>query len=207
MRSVPAGLRLLVTDSCRTFPTRSKGVTTEPGFAVATGQTNPGSGVVWLFASGEGEPAQESDELEGALFTHYWVSGLRGAADANGDGRVTLAESYDYAYGQTLLRSAMGSGALQHPAAIFELRAAAPVVLTSTVDGATALRFPRTDDTHYLAYALGAKAIVGEIWGSADHDATLALAPGRYLVERRTPAGSGAVEVALAARARSGASP
>jgi uncharacterized caspase-like protein len=70
------------------------------------------AGLVWLFASDTGEAAQESDELRGALFTHYWVSGLRGAADANGDGRVTLAESYDFAYSQTLYRSAQSSGVL-----------------------------------------------------------------------------------------------
>jgi uncharacterized caspase-like protein len=198
VRAVPAGLRVLVTDACRTYPTRMKGISTEPGFAIAPSSTNAGSGVVWLFASGEGEPAQESDDLRGALFTHYWVSALRGAGDANGDGRVTVAESYDFAYSQTLLRSARGSGVLQHPAAIFDLRAAAPVVLTSTIDGATALRFPRTPDAHYLAYAIGSRAVLGEIWGSAEHDATLALPPGRYLIQRRSASGTGGVEVALA---------
>jgi hypothetical protein len=198
VRAVPAGLRVLVTDACRTYPTRTKGMATEPGFAITASQANPGGGTVWLFASGEGEPALESDDLRGALFTHYWVSALRGAGDANGDGRVTVAESYDYAYSQTLLRSARGSGVLQHPAAIFELREAAPVVLTSTVDGATALRFPRTADTHYLAYALGSRAVLGEIWGSEDHDATLALPPGRYLIQRRGGSSVAGVEVTLA---------
>jgi hypothetical protein len=56
---------------------------------------NAADGVVWLSASETGEAAQGSDELRGALCTHYWVNGLRGAAD--GDGRVTLAESYDFA--------------------------------------------------------------------------------------------------------------
>lgn len=198
VRSVPAGLRVLVTDACRTYPTRMKGITTEPGFAIAPTPTNAASGVVWLFASGEGESAQESDELRGALFTHYWVSALRGAGDANGDGRVTIAESYDFAYSQTLLRSARGSGVLQHPAAVFDLREVAPMVLTSTADGGTMLRFPRTADAHYLVYALGSRAVLGEIWGSQEHDAILALPPGRYLVQRRSSPGAAGVEVALA---------
>ncbi len=198
VRAVPAGLRVLVTDACRTYPTRLKGITTEPGFAVSASPSNAASGVVWLFASGEGEPAQESDELRGALFTHYWVSGLRGAGDTNGDGRVTVAESYDFAYSQTLLRSARGSGVLQHPAAIFELREAAPLVLTSTLDGATSLRFPRTADAHYLAYAIGSRTVLGEIWGSTDHDATLALPPGRYLIQRRSSSNAAGLEVTLA---------
>jgi hypothetical protein len=198
VRAVPAGLRLLVTDACRTYPTRMKGISTEPGFEITSLPANVGSGVVWLFASGEGEPAQESDDLQGALFTHYWVNALRGAGDANGDGRVTLAESYDFAYSQTLLRSARGSGVLQHPAAIFELREAAPVVLTSTLDGATVLRFPRTADAHYLAYAIGSRTVLGEIWGSVDHDATIALPPGRYLIQRRSATGAAGLEITLA---------
>jgi hypothetical protein len=198
VRAIPAGLRILVTDACRNYPTRMKGITTEPGFEISGAAANEANGLVWLFASGEGEPAQESDELEGALFTHYWVSALRGAGDANGDGRVTVAESYDFAYSQTLLRSARGSAVLQHPAAIFDLHAAAPVILTSTTDGATSLRFPRAADAHYLAYAIGAHAVVGEIWGSAEREATLALPPGRYLVQRRSAVDAAGAEVTLA---------
>jgi hypothetical protein len=196
-RSVPAGLRLLVTDACRSYPSRFKGVTTEPGFSITIPSTSA-DGLVWLFASGEGEPAQESDELEGALFTHYWVSSLRGAGDANGDGQVTLAESYDFAYSQTLLRSARSTGVLQHPAAVFDLHEAAPIVLTKTFSSGTALRLPRAADAHYLVYSVGSRTVLGELWGSGDREVAFALPPGRYLVQRRSPAGSGALDVALA---------
>jgi hypothetical protein len=199
VRDVPASLRLLVTDACRNYPTHAKGVTTEPGFALAGGSEAEAKGVVWLFASGEGEPAQESDELEGALFTHYWVSGLRGAADANGDGRVTLAESYDFAYSQTLLRSARSSGVLQHPAAVFALREAAPIVLTRTFGANTLLRFPQGADAHYLVYALGSHVVFGEIWGSPERSAAMALPPGSYLVQRRAGDGSAAVDLSIGA--------
>jgi hypothetical protein len=197
-RAVPAGLRLLVTDACRNYPMRMKGVTTEPGFAIANPTANPADGVVWLFAAGEGEPAQESDELKGALFTHYWVSSLRGAGDVNGDGRVTLEESYDFAYSQTLLRSARSSGVLQHPAAVFDIREAGPIVLTRTFAGGTFLRFPRAADTHYLVYSLGSRAVLGEVWGTADRETAFALAPGRYFVQRRSGSGAGGLEVSLA---------
>jgi hypothetical protein len=197
--SVPAALRVLVTDACRSVPGRFKGVATEPGFAIANPTTNPADGVVWLFASGEGEPAQESDDLAGALFTHYWVSALRGAGDANGDGRVTLAESYDFAYSQTLLRSAGSSGVLQHPAAVFDLREAAPIVLTRTFASGTAVRLPRAADAHYVVYSLGSRAVLGEVWSTPDREVAFALAPGRYLVQRRSPAGSGALDLTLGA--------
>ena len=197
VRAVPAALRMLVTDACRNYPTRSKGVTTEPGFAIEGAVGHPADGVIWLFSAGEGEPALESDELTGGVFTYYWVSALRGAGDANGDGRVTLAESYDFAYSQTLLRSSRGSGVLQHPAAVFDLRETAPIVLTSTT-GATALvHFPQSADARYLVYAVGSRTVLGELWGSSERSVAFALPPGRYLVQRSGGGGSAGLELAL----------
>jgi len=175
VRAIPAALRLVVTDACRNYPTRVKGIATEPGFAIQNPAAPPGEGVVWLYSSREGESSLESDELAGALFTHYWVSALRGAGDANGDGRVTLGESYDFAYSQTLLRSSRSSGVLQHPSAVFDLREAAPIVLTKTAGASAIVRFPRAADAHFLVYAIGSRAVVGELWGSADRDVAFAL--------------------------------
>jgi hypothetical protein len=198
VRGVPAGLYLLVTDACRNYPGRTKGIASAPMFQVAHDEKNAATGVVWFFAAGEGEAAQESDELDGALFTHFWVSGLRGAADANGDGNVTLAESYDFAYAQTLYRSARATGVLQRPEAVFDVREVAPAILTHTDAAGAVLKFPKVIDAHYLVYSQGARAIAGEIWGAEDHAATMVVPPGRYVVQRRGAGGSGAVELALA---------
>lgn len=197
-RAVPAALRLVVIDACRSDPTRPKGITTEPAFALA-GQGAAAQGVVVLSASESGEAAQESDQLRGAVFTHYWVSGLRGAADANGDGRVTLAESYDFAYSQTLLRSARGSGVLQHPTASFALTEFSPIVLTQTFGQATRIEFPQGADALYVVYALGSRSVLGEIWSSPERRAVLAVPAGRYVVTRRGGGGdAAAAELSLA---------
>jgi hypothetical protein len=197
VRAVPAALRILVTDACRNDATRSKGILAEPAFALS-GQRSVADGVVWLSASELGEAAQESDELRGAVFTHYWVSGLRGAADGNGDGRVTLAESYDFAYSQTLLRSARGSGVLQHPTATYQVSEYSPIVMTQTFGSATKLEFPPIADTRYLVYAVGSRTIMGELWSSPERTLVLAVPGGQYLVERRAAGGGTAVaEVAL----------
>ena len=197
VRAVPAALRILVTDACRNYPTRPKGVTTEPGFAIESAVGHPADGVIWLFSAGEGEPALESDELMGGLFTYYWVSALRGAGDANGDGRVTLAESYDFAYSQTLLRSSRASGVLQHPAAVFDLRETAPIVLTTTSAARALVRFPQAADARYLVYAVGSRAVLGELWGSAERTVAFALPAGRYVVQRSNGEGSAGVEFSL----------
>ena len=44
------------------------------------------------------EISLESSEKGHGLFTYYLVRGLQGDADANGDGRVTVDELYDYVY-------------------------------------------------------------------------------------------------------------
>jgi hypothetical protein len=198
VRGVPAALRIVVTDACRNDPIRTKGVTAEPAFALS-GRRSEADGVVWLSASEIGEAAQESDELQGALFTYYWVNGLRGAADANGDGRVTLSESYDFAYSQTLLRSARGSGVLQHPMATYEVTEYSPIVMTQTFGGTTRLEFPPGADTRYLVYAIGSRTVLGELWSRPDHSSVLAVPAGRYVVARRAAGGgTAAAEIALA---------
>jgi hypothetical protein len=202
VQRVGAGLSLVVIDACRVaLPgTRSKGVSAEPGFALSF--TAPAAtGTVWLHASRDGEVAQESDELGGAVFTHDWVDGLRGAADANGDQRVTLGESYDFASSQTLLRSARsaeGGGALQRPEVTFDLEQSAAIVLTRLAHDA-GFTFPPGTDAQYLVYSVSSRALVGEIWSHPDHPVRLALPRGHYLVQRRAPGANGALTRTLAA--------
>ncbi len=193
--AVPAGLKLVVFDACRTV--RVKGLSTEPAFAISLVPPPSASGVVWLHASADGEAAQESDDLDGAVFTHFWISGLRGAADTNGDHRVTLSESYDFAYQQTLYRSARSAGTLQRPAASSALKETSPVVLTQTLATTTLLRFPRSADAYYLVFATGSHTVAGEVWGEPERVAQIALAPGRYVVQRRVSGGNGATVVSL----------
>jgi uncharacterized caspase-like protein len=130
LATMRAALRIVVTDACRT--TRDKGFSADAPFAISLAASPQASGSVWLHASSDGESAQESDELEGAIFTHAWLNGLRGAADANGDAQVTLDESFAFAHAQTMIRSSKSSGVLQKPEAAIDLRELAPLVLTET---------------------------------------------------------------------------
>lgn len=180
---VPAGLRIAVTDACRA--TRDKGFAADEPFAITATNMPQASGQVWLHASSDGEAAQESDELQGAIFTHAWLNGLRGAADANGDARVTLEESFAFAHSQTVIRSAKSSGVLQKPEAIVSLREMSPVVLTQTASRMATLSLPQGKDTHFVVYSAGAKSVLSELWSSPERRTTLRLPPGRYVIHRR----------------------
>ena len=197
LAEVPAGLRIAVTDACRA--TRDKGFTSDEPFAISATMIPQASGQVWLHASSDGEAAQESDDLQGALFTHAWLTGLRGAADANGDSRVTLDESFAFAHSQTLIRSARSSGVMQKPEAVMSLREAAPVVLTQTAARMGTLALPQAKDTHFLVYSAGAKSVLSELWSAPDRSLLLRVPPGRYVVQKRIGASGAVAQVAVAA--------
>lgn len=107
-------------------------------------------GYAFLTASSADEAAQESDRISAGFFTHYLVSGLRGAADRSGDHRVTLAEAYQFAYDETLHRTQTAPQA-QHPAYDINLTGAGDLVLTD-------LR--STDASLVLADALAGRVYV-----------------------------------------------
>jgi hypothetical protein len=192
---VPASLRIAVTDACRA--TRDKGFTADEPFAIAATNVPQATGQVWLHASSDGEAAQESDELQGAIFTHAWLNGLRGAADANGDARVTLDESFAFAHSQTLIRSAKSSGVLQKPEAVVSLREASPIVLTETAAHMATLSLPAGRDAHFLVYSAGARSVLSELWSSPDRRMALRVPPGRYVIQRRLGSAGAVATIAI----------
>ena len=204
---MPAALRLVIIDACRVSLDRAKGMSGEPGFAIALAPVPPATGMAWLFASSDGEVAQESDEIGGALFSHFWTTGLRGAADADGDGRVTLQESFDFAYAQTLLRSARSGAVLQRAQERLDLTVAGPVVLTELAAQRATLVLPADRDALYLVYGVASRTLEAELFARPDRPTALALPAGRYLVQRRFAGAGGAAEVVLPAGAVRGLEP
>jgi hypothetical protein len=73
------------------------------------------TGRVYLASSRPEEKSQEKEELGNGVFTYYLLKGLRGEADADRDGVVTVEEAYDYAYERTKDET----GGAQHPQKLF----------------------------------------------------------------------------------------
>ncbi|MCK7469824.1 MAG: hypothetical protein MZU95_02755 [Desulfomicrobium escambiense] len=59
-----------------------------------------GRGKVIITASSANEVSVEKDELQHGVFTYYLLEGLRGKADTDRDGMVTVDEAYRYVYDQ-----------------------------------------------------------------------------------------------------------
>ena len=66
-------------------------------------------GTAFVTSTAVGEAAQESASIGGSFFTHHLDIALRGAGDADGDGRITLAEAFRYTAARTL------AGTASHP--------------------------------------------------------------------------------------------
>jgi hypothetical protein len=146
----------------------------------------PGDGIAFLTASSAQEDAQESDELQGSFFTHAFVTGLLGAADADHDGAVVLDEAYRYAYGTTLRASSQTWRGTQHPTFEYDFRGKGDLVLTrplAHVSARASVAFP-TGLGFLLMRDSAAGVVVLELEASAEVR-TLSLEPGRYFVRGR----------------------
>lgn len=115
LRTSGAALRLSILDACESGRmARLKGLRRKKARAPSLRLAPLASGEVVITATGERESAHEDPFLRGGIFTHYFVSGLRGAADRDRNGRVTLEELYRYAYTRTLERTILSAQGPQH---------------------------------------------------------------------------------------------
>lgn len=185
VRGSAAQFRVLVLDACRSgVVTRKKGGTPAPAISLKIGEQLDGQGMVFLTSTAANEDAQESDELRGSFFTHYFASGLVGAADTDGDGQVQLDEAYRYAYDATLRATSRTWAGSQHPSFRYELGGQGRIALTVLKDpGRGTVAFP--DGRSYLVFRGSASGpVVAEVTATA-RSRKLSLRPDRYFVRGR----------------------
>ena len=176
--STKADVRLAIVDSCRSGALlRIKGGRPGPSFELRLTDELHSRGHALLTSSAEDELALESREVGGSLFTHHLVSGLRGAADASGDGLVTLAEAYQYAYAHTVSATADVLLGAQHPGYDYRLSGKGELVLTQLPSPGTALELP-SDFERALLLRPGRGQVMAELGPGAVP--RLAVPPGDY---------------------------
>lgn len=186
-----ATMRLLIVDACRSGTiTRVKGMQASESFDIQLegGGGGGAEGLAILTSSSAGESSQESDRLRGSFFTHHLLNALRGAADRNGDGRITLSEAYSYTYDQTL-RSSGRTLSLQHPTYSYDLRGREDLVLTQTDEGLGQLARLRLSGRaiYLVSEEREGGPLLAEIAPLRERT-TLVLPPGSYFVQQRLPA-------------------
>jgi hypothetical protein len=188
LEAVPAEVRIAVVDACASGAlTRVKGGEARAPFLVDTSSSMRGH--AFLTSSSADESAQESDRIGGSYFTHYLVSGLRGAADASSDGAVTLGEAYQYAFRETLGRTVETRGGPQHPSYDISLAGSGEVVMTDLRKTSAGLVL--TEALNGRCYVRdGSGALVVELLKARDRRLALGLAPGKYEVHCQDDGGA-----------------
>ena len=186
VRGSSAKYRVLLVDACRSGAlTKVKGGTSAPPFPIRIEERLAGEGTVFLTSSSATEDAQESDDLRGSFFTHYFVSALLGAADADRDERISLREAYAYAYESTLRASSKSLVGPQHPTFSYDVRGRADLILTdvSPRDRRALLELP--PNRSFLVIQGSAEGpVIAEV-GAADRARAITVKPGAYFLRSR----------------------
>jgi hypothetical protein len=178
--SLPADVRIAVLDACASGAiTRLKGGRRRPAFAVDA--SSDMRGYAFLTSSSPDEASQESDQIRSSFFTHYLVSGMRGAADVSGDGKVTLGEAYQFAFHETLARTERTKGGAQHPAYDMKLSGTGDVVMTDMRQTSAGLVLAKELEGRLFVRNRD-NQLVAELYKPAGRAVELGLAPGAYTV-------------------------
>lgn len=181
VQAVPADVRIAVLDSCASGAfTRTKGGTKRAPFLVSPAAEVKGH--AFLSSSSVDEAAQESDRVGGSFFTHYFTTGLRGAADVDGDRLITLTEAYQFAFDETLARTEATRGGAQHAAYDIQLAGSGDLVMTDLRETTARLELSEAVGGR-IAVRNASGNLVAELYkppGSAA--VALALEPGRYQI-------------------------
>jgi hypothetical protein len=181
LEELPTQVRIAILDSCASgaFTREKGGVKRAPFLVDASTEVR---GHAFLTSASADEAAQESDRIGGSFFTHYLVSGLRGAADASGDRKITLTEAYRFAFEETLARTAPTQYGSQHPA--YEIRLAGTGDLVMTDLRSTKAELVVDESVEGRLFVWGTpRTLLIEVDKRLGRRVVLALPPGSYRLE------------------------
>ncbi|MEZ4238669.1 MAG: caspase family protein [Myxococcota bacterium] len=183
LSAVDSDVRLGILDACRSGSViRLKGATVSDSlFSVQSGLAE---GEAWLTASAADELAQESEDLRGGFFTHYLLSGMRGAADT-GDGVVDLNELYRYTFDRVVDSTGRTGAGAQHPRFDYQLAGTGVLGLTDIRNASALLVLPAGEAGQVGIFKLPEKTQLAEFSKAEDRQMQIAVPPGTYLVRRR----------------------
>ena len=184
--AMSADVKIAVIDACGSGAiTRLKGGVAVPAFMVD--QSSDMKGYAFITSSTQDESSQESDKLKGSFFTHSLVSGLRGAGDLSGDGKVTLSEAYQFAFNETLQKTEKTMGGAQHPSRDMNLAGTGDVVMTDLRSTSAGLELDEdVDGRLFIRDEKG--ELVAELYKKAGRAMSLGFPAGKYSVRLERPA-------------------
>ncbi len=181
LQKLPTTLTLIVLDACQSGQfARTKGTEAAADFSFNSVSRLTTKGIAVMASSSAQELSQESDQLKSSYFTHHLVVGLRGAADSDGDGRVSVDEAYRYAYRRTLASTAQTQVGSQHVTLETDLAGQGDVPVTYPSDAKSQLELPGPLDARVLVQHKPSGNVVAEVHKAAGAPLRLAFVGGSY---------------------------
>jgi Caspase domain len=178
----PARVRVAILDTCRGGTwTNTKGLSVGPPLRAVDLIDADTAGTALLSSSSGLENAHEAAAYGGSFFTHHVAAGLLGAADASGDGSVTLQEVFSYAKERTVRDSAHMAPTTQHPSFEIELRGRQDIVLAEIAHSPSVLELTQRHAHEVVHLSSGVTAV--ETLPS-QRTVRIALPAGQYVVRR-----------------------
>ncbi len=175
---VPSDIHVVILDSCYSGNfIRTKGGQKRKPFLID--DSSVVTGHAYLSSSSTNEYSQESDEIESSYFTNAMITGLRGAADASGDNKVTLNELYSYAFNDTLSKTESSKAGPQHPNYNITLVGSGDLVLSDISNGEAMLSLSKEAKGKFIIRNAEGK-LISEINKVAGQPIFMALPAAQY---------------------------
>lgn len=175
---VPSDIHVVILDSCYSGNfIRTKGGQKRKPFLID--DSSVVTGHAYLSSSSTNEYSQESDEIESSYFTNAMITGLRGAADASGDNKVTLNELYSYAFNDTLSKTESSKAGPQHPNYNITLVGSGDLVLSDISSGEAMLSLSKDAKGKFIIRNAEGK-LISEINKVAGQPIFMALPAAQY---------------------------
>ena len=180
LQGMSASVKLGILDACQSGAlAASKGGSPTAEFTISPRDEQALRGTVLFTSSGADELSQEARHLSGSFFTHHLVSGLRGAADKDGDRRVSVEEAYLYA----AVRTKLDTGGKQDPLIKLDLKGQGWLFLSWLKGPESFLLMPDREKRCFVT-DVDERSMVAEFFrqvpGRTD---ALVVSPGEYLLK------------------------
>ncbi len=182
--AVHADLTIAIVDACYSGAlVAEKGITIAPPLAVKLIDTLSARGTIMLTSSSPDQVSHESTDLGGSIFTHNLLSALRGAADYDGSGTVSLSEAYGYARMNTSMISGHRTGTMQQPSYAWDIRGKEEICLSWLSQSGVRLVMHSGEPCPHFVISEPAQTVVAE-FTPRPNPVVLALPSGRYRIQR-----------------------
>jgi len=183
LKNFRAKLKIGVLDACMSGGIIDKGPSARASLKESLDDSLKVDGTVVLTSSSQHEFSRAIRSLKSSIFSSHLTSGLRGAADKDADGMVTLDEAFHYARLKTSAEVENHNAGEQVPQIQnLELKGKGPIIFTWPKRARARLTLPPGQDVCFITNA-NEKHLIAEGHAAPERELHIALKPASYVLK------------------------